>query len=186
MLISQGANLVANSEQANDDGSLRITGVQPDVFTVNINGTPEGSYVKSIKFGGQDITGKNLDLTSGAGGDLEILVSPNAADVSGTVRNADGQTIASARVQVCDKDKKVAGAATTDQNGSFHITDLAPGEYQVFAWESTGEGVITDPDFRKTFDSQAPVIKLSEKSHENVEAKVIGLAAMEVELAKIR
>jgi uncharacterized surface anchored protein len=184
--VTQGVNYNSTFAQANDDGSFRLRGIEPDVFTVNINGFPDGSYVKSIKFGGQDITGKELDLSSGAGGELEILISPNAADVSGTVRNADGQPVASARVQVCDKDKKMAGAATTDQNGSFHITKLAPGEYQVFAWESTGEGVITDPDFRKAFDSQASIIKLSEKSHENVDAKLIGLAAMEVELAKIR
>ncbi len=156
------------------------------MFTVNVNGLADGSYVKAIRFGGQDMTGKDLDLSSGAPGELEILISPNAADVSGAVHNADGQTVASVRVQVIDKDKKIAGAATTDQNGSFHITKLAPGEYQIFAWESTGEGVITDPDFRKAFDSQAAAIKLSEKSHESVDAKLIGLAAMEVELAKIR
>jgi hypothetical protein len=184
--LTQGMNFNTSSAETNDDGTFRIRGVESDVFSVNVNGLPDGSYVKAIRFGGQDMTGKDLDLSSGAPGELEILISPNAADLSGVVHNADGQTVASARVQVIDKDKKLAGAATTDQNGSFRITKLGPGEYQVFAWESTGEGVITDPDFRKVFDSQAVAIKLSEKSHENVDAKLIGLGAMEVEIAKIR
>jgi hypothetical protein len=186
LLLTQGVNYNASYAETNDDGTFRMRGVEPDVFSVSVNGLPDGSYVKAIRFGGQEMTGKDLDLSSGAPGELEILISPNAADVSGVVHNADGQTVASARVQVIDKDKKVAGAATTDQSGSFHITKLAPGEYQVFAWESTGEGVITDPDFRKAFDGQAAAIKLSEKSHENVDAKLIGMAAMEVDLAKIR
>ena len=66
------------------------------------------------------------------------------------------------------------------------ITGLAPGDYQVFAWESTGDGVITDPDFRKAFDGQATPIKLSEKSHQNLDAQLIPMAAMEVEAAKLR
>jgi hypothetical protein len=183
---TQGLNFGQTSAQASDDGTFRIRGIGPEVFAVNVYGLADGTYLKSVRFGGQDITGKDLDLTSGSPGELEILLSPNAADVSGIVRSSDGQTVASARVQVIDKDKKVAGAATTDQNGAFHITGLAPGEYQVFAWESTGEGVITDPDFRKAFDGQAAPIKLSEKSHQNLDAQLIPMAAMEAEAAKVR
>jgi len=184
--VTQGINYTYTTAQSNDDGTFQLKGVEPDVFNVQVAGLPDTTYVKSMRFGGQDITGKELDLTSSAGGELDILLSPNAADVSGVVHSEDGQTVSSARVQVIDKDKKVAGAATTDQNGNFHITKLEPGEYQVFAWESNGEGAITDPDFRKAFDSHAAAIKLSEKSHENVDAKLISVAAMEVELAKIR
>jgi hypothetical protein len=183
---TQGLNFGQTSAQASDDGTFRIRGIGPEVFAVNVYGLADGTYLKSVRFGGQDITGKDLDLTSGSPGELEILLSPNAADVSGIVRSSDGQTVASARVQMIDKDKKVAGAATTDQNGAFHITGLAPGEYQVFAWESTGEGVITDPDFRKAFDGQAAPIKLSEKSHQNLDAQLIPMAAMEAEAAKVR
>ncbi len=183
---AQGPNMGNTNAQARDDGSFKIKGIDPDVFNVNVNGIPDMAYVKSISFGGTDITGKTLDLTSGAGGELKIVVSANGADASGVVHNADGQPVPSARIQVIDDNKKVAKGATSDQNGNFKVSGLAPGSYQVFVWESTGEGVIVDADFRKAFESKATTIKVTEKSHESVDAKLISAADMEVELAKIR
>jgi len=172
--------------QANDDGTFRMQGVTPSVVRVSVYGLPENTYVKSIVFGGQDVKGKDLDLTSGSGGTLEIAISPNGAEVTGTVRDADGKAVPSAIVQVCDKSGEIAKSANTDQNGAFDLKGLAPGEYKTFAWEDRGDGVITDPDFRKSFESKATIVKLSEKSRENIEPLLITKDAMDVETAKIR
>jgi hypothetical protein len=80
----------------------------------------------------------------------------------------------------------VAKTGAADQNAAFDVKGLAPGDYKVFAWEDDGDGVITDPGFRKSFGSQAAVVKLDEKSRESVAAAVITKEAMEVEAAKIR
>ena len=172
--------------QANDDGTFRMQGVTPSVVRVSVYGLPENTYVKSITFGGQDVNGKDLDLTSGSGGSIEVVISPNGAEVTGTVRDADGKPVPSAIVQICDKSGEVAKSANTDQNGAFDLKGLAPGEYKTFAWEDRGDGVITDPDLRKSFESKATVVKLSEKSRDNVEPLLITKDAMEVEAAKIR
>lgn len=176
----------ASYAQANDDGTFRMQGVTPTVVRASVNGLPENTYVKSIVFGGQDVKGKDLDLTSGSGGTLEIVISPNGAEVTGVVRDADGKAVPSAIVQICDKNGEVAKSANTDQNGTFDLKGLAPGEYKTFAWEDRGDGVITDPDFRKAFESKATVVKLSEKSRENIEPLMITKDAMEVEATKIR
>ncbi len=114
------------------------------MFQVNVNGLPENTYVKAIRFGGEDLKDKKLDLTSGLDGELEILLSPNAADVTGIVRDADGAAVPGVRVQISGKDTTVAKAVTTDQSGSFHLTGLAPGEYKAFAWEDTMDGIISN------------------------------------------
>ena len=171
---------------ANDDGTFRMQGVTPSVVRVTVYGLPETTYVKSITFGGQDVNGKDLDLTSGSGGSMEVVISPNGAEVTGTVRDADGKPVPSAIVQICSKSGELAKSANTDQNGAFDVKGLAPGEYKTFAWEDRGDGIITDPDLRKAFESKATVVKLSEKSHENVEPLLITKEAMETEAAKIR
>ena len=176
----------ALTREANDDGTFRMQGVTPGVVRVSVGGVAENSYVKSIQFGGQDVNNKDLDLTTSGGGELQIVISPNGAEVTGTVRDADGKAVPSAIVMICSKDGQVAKQANTDQNGGFDSKGLAPGEYKVFAWEDRGEGVITDPDFRKAFESKATVVKLVEKSRENVEPAMITKAAMDVEAAKIR
>jgi Carboxypeptidase regulatory-like domain len=172
--------------QANDDGTFRLQGVTPSVVRATVYGLPENTYVKSINFGGQDVNGKDLDLTSGSGGSIEVVISPNGAEVTGTVRDADGKPVPSAIVQICDKSGELAKTANTDQNGAFDVKGLAPGEYKTFAWEDRGDGIITDPDLRKAFASKATVVKLSEKSHENVEPLLITKDAMEGEASKIR
>jgi Carboxypeptidase regulatory-like domain len=171
---------------ANDDGTFRMQGVTPSVVRVTVYGLPETTYVKSITFGGQDVNGKDLDLTSGSGGSMEVVISPNGAKVTGTVRDADGKPVPSAIVQICAKSGELAKSANTDQNGAFDVKGLAPGEYKTFAWEDRGDGIITDPDLRKAFESKATVVKLSEKSRENIEPLLITKEAMEVEASKIR
>ena len=114
---------------------------------------------------------------------------PRAAarcEVTGTVRDAGGKAVPGAIVQLCDKSGESVKAANTDQNGAFDLKGLAPGEYKTFAWEDRGDGVISDPDFRKTFESKSTTVKLSEKSRENIEPVLITKDAMEIEAAKIR
>jgi len=171
--------------QVSTEGNFRLHNVAPGAYRVNVNGTPDGSYVKAIRFGGEDITGKNLDLTSGAGGNLEIIVSPNAADVNGVVRNADGDAASGVLVQAFLGDE-MKRSANTDQNGAFHFTSLAPGNYRVYAWEDVEPGLSEDPDFRKNFDGKAIEVKLEEKSHESVEVNLIPKDAIEAEAAKVQ
>jgi hypothetical protein len=171
--------------QASSEGNFRLHTVAPDVYEVFTYGNPDGTYVKSIRFAGQDVTGKTLDLTSGAGGDLEIVISPNAADVSGTVRNENGEAVSGVAIQIF-RDDKMEQNHSTDQNGAFHFTSLAPGKYQIYAWEDIEAGMSQDPDFRKNFESKATTVKLEEKGHESVEVKLISKDAIETEAAKIR
>jgi len=177
--------------EVSEDGTFRMEGASPSVVRVDVFGLAESSYVKSIRFGGREVKGAELDLTSGRGGEMEIVLSPNGAEVTGIVRDSDGKPVPGAVVQVCDvqtcdKDGVVTPTRAADQNGAFDIKGLAPGEYKVFVWEDDGDGVITDPGFRKSFASQAVVVKLSEKSQESIAPALITKDAMEVEAAKIR
>jgi hypothetical protein len=174
-LIGQGGDDSSESER---DGKFRIAGILPRRVRFLVLGLPESSYVKNIKFGGIEVEGQDLDLTSG--GEMEVVLSPNGAEVGGTVRDADGKVMPSAVVQVCDKDGTIAKSTGTDQNGEFNIKGLAPGEYRVFSWEDRGDGIILDPDFRKSFERKTVAVKLAEKSRENVESVLIDKETMEV------
>ena len=58
------------------DGSFEIRHILPDVYTLDVDGLPEGSYVKSVNFAGRSVEDWKIDLTSGAGGMLLVEVSP--------------------------------------------------------------------------------------------------------------
>jgi protocatechuate 3,4-dioxygenase beta subunit len=169
-------------QEVKNDGSFRVEGLSPTLYRVELDGLRENMYVKAINFAGRDVNGKDLDLTSGASGEMEIVLSPNGAEVTGAVRDADGKPVPGAVVQICDS--QTAKTVNADQNGQFDFKGLAPGDYKAYAWEDRGEGVITDPDFRKAFESKS--VKLSEKSRENIDPLLITKDAMEVQAAKIR
>lgn len=171
--------------RASDQGNFRIHAIPAAVYRADVSGVPEGSYLKSVRYGGEDITGKDLDLTSGAGGEMQIVISSNAADVSGVVRNGNGEAVQGVAIQ-CYLGDELKRSASTDQNGSYHLTSLAPGDYRIFAWEDIEPGLGQEPSFRKNFENRAAVAKLEEKSHESLELKLISKDDIETEAAKIR
>jgi hypothetical protein len=55
----------------------------------------------------------------------------------------------------------------------------------VCAWADDCDGIITVPGFRAALENQCAKVTLAEKSHENVELKLITKEMMEVEAAKM-
>jgi hypothetical protein len=180
---SEGA---ADFDVDREDGTFGMINQEPDKYRIWVRGLPVGFYVKAVKAGDLNVTHKTLDLTSASSVELEITLSPNAADVSGIASNAKGDPVANAYIQLASDDDPEADETTfTDQNGVFHTHNLAPGDYRAFAWQDDGDGIIFDPEFRKRFDAKSFKVTLIEKSHENVELKLITKESMDAEVVKM-
>ena len=178
--------------QSNADGTFLLRNVPPDIYRVTVNALPAGTYVKSIRFGGTDVTKSVLDTTSGASGQIEVVLSPEAADLSGVVHNAQGDGAAGVAVSLWEPDTPnvlpdalLNRNATTDQNGQFQFRNLPPGEYRLAAWEQTNSN-IQDPQFRTKFEGQAATVKVTASAHATNDAPLISQEAIEVEAAKLR
>jgi hypothetical protein len=171
--------------QVKPDGTFRIPRIVPNRYSVQVDGLPDNVYVKSVHFEGRDITGQDLDLASGAGGALEIVLSPDAAGIAGIVRAADGEAAAGATVQVCAGDDTVK-YVSSDENGQYKVGGLPPGDYRVLAWEEVDPGLSLDAAFRSHFESQTAAVKLSERAHPTVEVHLIAREAVETEAAKLK
>jgi hypothetical protein len=192
LLAAEGISFNAPNSQNKDDGSFVMKSISPERYRMTPIGLPEGCYVKQIRYGGQDVTRSLLDLTAGSGGQIEIVLSPNAAQISGTVRNEKGEVAKDIAVTVWQPVDGQPGvqeffrSLRTDQNGSFKVTSLPPGDYRVIAWEQVEPGMANDSDFRSKFESKATAVKLQENSRETVEPKLLPSDVIEAEAAKIR
>jgi hypothetical protein len=148
-------------------------------------------YVKSIRFGQRDVTRTRLDLTSGVTGTLDILLSPRAAEVSGTVRNKDGVAVTGVEITLWPKGMLPESVwsgpnrTSTDQNGDFRIAGLVPGEYYAIAWEEIDPNLTIDIDFLKRFESQATAVVLEEGAHQTAQPKLISREDAAAEAAKL-
>lgn len=191
MLIDVTAHTGDNAP-VKDDGTFELHRVFPAKYAVRVFQLPEGAYVKSIRFGGQDVTHSPLDLTSGVSGTLDILISPRGGELLGSVRNQDGAPMPRVRFTVWPKGGQtddawgVAAASATDQNGDFRVTGLAPGDYYVAAWEEVYANLTYDSEFLDRFTSQATPITVEEGSHQSVQPKVISHEAAAAEAAKLQ
>jgi hypothetical protein len=174
----------AGSNGMKEDNTFVLKNVGAGVFRVNVFGLPDGFYVKSVKSGEIDIQMDGLDVTRGAPSPLDILVSPHAGVVSGTVQNPNtGQPASGALVVLVPEEKERRDqqqfyrTTTTDQNGSYLVKNIPPGEYKAFAWEDIDPGAYTDPEFLKPFESKGEAVTISESDQKSVSLTMIPAAA---------
>jgi len=189
---SEGISVSAPNAPFNADGTFVVKGVTPAKYFVTVGGLPQGSFVKSMRFGGQDVTRAPLDLTSGGGGQLEVVLSPKAADLTGVVLNDKNEPVQGVPVtlwpKIPDRSNSNNGikTANTDQNGSFKISGLAPGDYYVAAWDDIPEaGLAQNPDFLAQFSTDDTAVKLAESAHQNASVKFVARERIVAGAAKI-
>ncbi len=161
------------------DGSFTLSNVNPGHFSVMVFGQTEGYFVRSVRMGDEDVLDSGLDVTSGSGGPIAIVLSPGAGQVEGTVIDAQQQPAQSATVVLAPKDGRRRAemwyykTTTTDQYGRFTLKNLDPGDYKLFAWEEIESGAYMDPDFMKPVEEKGESITLRKDTKESVQLKVI-------------
>jgi protocatechuate 3,4-dioxygenase beta subunit len=175
-----GIGFGGGSGPVKDDQTFVLQHVGPGVFGVNVFGLPDGFYVKSIKSGTIDVQENGLDLTRGAPQTLDILVSPNAGSISGTVQNPNtGQPAQAATVVLVPQEKERRDrlqsyrTTGTDQNGNYVIKSIVPGEYKAYAWEDIEPGAYTDSDFVKPFESKGEAVTIAESDRKTLALTMI-------------
>jgi len=185
-----GVSVSTPNAQVKDDGTFRFNAVGTSKYLLNAVILPQGTYLKSARYGGQDVTHAAIDTTSGAGGTLELVLSSKSADLAGSVQNDKGEALAGVIVTMWPKtpDGTPTGGArqaSTDQNGGYKFQGLAPGDYLVAAWEELEPGLTTSTDFLVNFNGNATAIKLSEGGHESRDLRPVPSDKIAVEMAKL-
>ena len=158
-----------------DDLKFTLRGVPPVRYAVTVTGVPETCYVKSVKYGGSEVSDEGVEMTGG--GPLEITLSAAAARVDAVVMDKDGKSGWHAVVALIPKDGGSTMVQTADENGILSFKGLRPGEYRLIAWDDVETGAPYDPDFVKPYESQAKTVSLQAAGHEAVQLKSIAADA---------
>ena len=180
-----------SNAQVKEDGTFRVTGVGLGKYALNLNSLPQGTYLKSAHFGGQDVTKGLIDTTSGTGGTLDLVLSSKSAEVTGSVQNENGEARSEVLVTLWPKilDPGPIGgvrSSITGPNGAFQFKGLAPGDYYVAAWEDLDRGLAVGTDFLNHFTSEATSVTLSESGHESRDVKIVPADKAAAEIAKLQ
>jgi len=140
-------------------------------------GTPPGTYVQSIRFGGQDVLRDGLHVDGPTSETLEIVVSPNAGRLEGDV-SANRQKFANATVVLVPppalrQQTSLFQTVQSNAEGHFTFESIAPGNYKVFAWDDVESLAWLDAEFMQTIESRGTEVVIREGSKENVEIGAI-------------
>ena len=139
---------------------------------MSVSGLGDGSYVRSIRHGGDDVVEKGLRVKGNSSpGTVEGAIGSNGAQLEGSLRDSDGAVVMGAPVRV-DPDPLTpynrfrSRRTTTDQTGHFSLTGLAPGKYRL-----VGRSRVSGESRPQSSEPQA--VTLSENDHQAVEVRLV-------------
>jgi uncharacterized protein (DUF2141 family) len=121
-----GPYTLVENASVQPDGSFTLQSVIPVQSRLYAFG---GSiFIKSVRLGNKELSGRSIDLSSGSPDTLKIVLSSNTASIHGTA--PPGTYIACRNL-----DEEVFGRESppVDQSGQYRIEGLAPGRYRVAA-----------------------------------------------------
>jgi protocatechuate 3,4-dioxygenase beta subunit len=158
------------------DGSFQLEEINVDRYTLSLSGLPDGYYVKSVRSGGSDVMAAGLRVDGGAA-PLDVLISPSAGAVEGTVSDPrsdkafPGATVV--LIPQAAERSELYQRTTTDQEGHFRIRNVVPGEYKVYAWEEVPAWAWMDPDFMRGMAGKGDAVSVTEGAVQQVQGKLI-------------
>lgn len=174
LLMDEVQNFMGGaSTSVKDDGTFTIEAAPEEHYKLSVYGAGPDMYVRSAVAGREDVLEKGL--TGGSSRALDIVIG-QGAQLSGTVKNSDGNADAGVSV-VLIPEHQMAGlsdqdrTATTDQNGSYKLTGIRPGRYRVYAFEQMEPGAYEDEEWLKRYEADGKSVDVSGSGQETLDLK---------------
>jgi hypothetical protein len=156
-----------HAADVDSNGNFVVASVLSGFYPVTLQGVPPEAYVADIRYAGTSLheTASSLngpELQAGiVSAALQIVIADNGSDVDGVVEGGDaaaGAIVvlvpASSRrfVKTYYKVTMVSGS------GTFSFKGVAPGVYQLFAWESIPDTAWLNPEFMSRWEGRGQPI----------------------------
>ncbi|MGD0498018.1 MAG: carboxypeptidase-like regulatory domain-containing protein [Bryobacteraceae bacterium] len=171
---------ISNSSSLIFEGALSLHYV-PEVRRLPIN-----CYVKSARYGGQEVAATGFQPVAGAS--LELTLSTlGAAQLTGSVADQAGRPVRYPLVTVMPSDGGPVASAKSvmgDADGKFVFQALRPGEYRAAAFEEVFDAarLAGDPRISKLYRERGKVVTVQPGTPPAVALTLIG--ADEVDVAR--
>ncbi len=176
------------SSQVSSDLTFQIDNIFPGKHILTPQIQSPQIYVKSMAYGGEDVTGGVISNAQ-PGVALTIVLGTDTGEIDGTVQSGSLDAGSSVLMAAIPDDAHAAridmmkfAASTTD--GTFMMQGLAPGDYRVFALAMPDFEDPRNRDLLKLLEGQSAMVTVHPNGHEKT--SVTPIAANDIERAKER
>jgi hypothetical protein len=172
-----------------ESGGARITDPPTGRFTIenrvpdsqffpSVFGLPPDSYVSDLRQDARSVFNEGLFTADPSKGPVEIHVGLQGGAIAGSVRDSLNQPAKSVVVTAVPDIARRANAmlykrVTTDANGEFSIRGLAPGEYQLFAWDVLPQGAEQDSRFLAIYEGKGITVGVNRAVKTDVQLRLL-------------
>jgi hypothetical protein len=147
---------------------------------VALNNPPAGWTVKSITVNGTDVIDTGFEVAPGTEvADVEVLLTNQTTELSGTVQDAKGGAVSDYAVVIFATDSQLWGYTSRhvrvgrpDQTGRFMISGLPAGSYTAVALDYLESGQESDPEFLERLKSLGTTLRLAENEKKALTLKI--------------
>ncbi|HEX4567937.1 MAG TPA: carboxypeptidase-like regulatory domain-containing protein [Vicinamibacterales bacterium] len=160
------------------NGTFSVPNLVPGKHDVRITGqgltqgmtTGTQWNLKAVLAGGADVTDSGIELKPGANVDnVTIVLTDRSTSLSGTVRDASQNPVPALTVIAFPSDQQYwraqsrwIQATRTDQNGTYRLRGLPPGDYLLYVTDNVDQGEWFDPSFLEQIRNASTRVSLNE------------------------
>ena len=152
-------------------GAFSIIAVPPGLFRLDMGpGLPPDLYIQAVRQGGSDVFDSGIEIGSDKPNPLQVALASGAGTVEGTAMDAAGKPLAGASILLAPlmarrQNRALYHTATSDANGKFTIHNVAPGGYQLFAWQqSIPAGAYFNSGFLSLYEDRGHFVNVTAKT----------------------
>jgi hypothetical protein len=127
--------------------------------------SPANLYLESARYASANVLDSGFSVAGVSSGPLELTLATGSV-VTGTVRNLKDEPVADSHVALIPsanhrQNLGLYKSDMTDQYGRFSFAGVAPGDYQVFAWEEIEPNAWLNAEYIKEFEARSARITVS-------------------------
>ena len=161
--------LAGGAARVKDDWTFETSGLF-ERRRFRVNTPPSGWFLKSVTHEGTDITDSGLDFKEGQQtGGIEIVLTQRAAEIAGSVQDAQARPVTDYVVVAYAADTTKWGfqsrfvrSTRPNQDGRFSMKGLPPEDYLVIALEYLEAGEESDPEQLEKWKNAATRVSLKD------------------------